>query len=322
MSTLEKLRATDAGHPIAVVSARTGLSRDVLRVWERRYHVVEPMRTLGGQRLYSDEQVQRFRLLAAVTRHGRSISIVAKLADDELARLASEDEASLSQVEAEASPSVECTVDAALDAVRLLDGTLLDAQLRRAIARNGVPWFLEQLVPALMRQVGDRWASGQLSIAHEHLASAAVLAIILETVRAVPSAASAPRVVVATPSGERHAMGAALAAAAATLAGWAVVYLGADMPAADISSAAAATAARAVALSIVYVDDSARTVAELTAVRDALRADVPMLIGGASAAAMVASLGGRGVTLCENVAALRAAFAREAFVPWPPRAPN
>ena len=81
-----------AGHPIAVVAERTGLSRDVLRVWERRYAAVAPARSAGGQRLYSDEQVARFRLLAAATGHGRSISQVAGLTDDELARMVADDE--------------------------------------------------------------------------------------------------------------------------------------------------------------------------------------------------------------------------------------
>ncbi|PKL92294.1 MAG: transcriptional regulator, partial [Gemmatimonadetes bacterium HGW-Gemmatimonadetes-1] len=62
---------------MALVAERTGLSRDVLRAWERRYGAVSPARSDGGQRLYSDEDIERFRLLAAATQHGRTISLVA-----------------------------------------------------------------------------------------------------------------------------------------------------------------------------------------------------------------------------------------------------
>jgi MerR family transcriptional regulator, light-induced transcriptional regulator len=64
-------------HPIGVVARRTGVSLHVLRAWERRYGVVEPVRTEGGQRLYSDADVARLRLLRQVTEAGRNISQVA-----------------------------------------------------------------------------------------------------------------------------------------------------------------------------------------------------------------------------------------------------
>lgn len=300
------------GHPISVVAMRTGLSRDVLRVWERRYAAVEPMRTPGGQRLYSDAHVHRFRMLASATRHGRTISQVAHLDTDALARLVAEDDDALPRVVP--SPTVVTTrgIDAALAAIVALDAPALDAHLRRAIARDGVLPFIEELVPSLMHAVGDGWVAGRLSIAHEHLASATVLAVILETVRAVPASPSAPRVLVASPSGERHAVGAALAAAAAALEGWAVVYLGADVPAADLATAAAATGAQAVALSIVHVEDWPHLLAELRELREKLAASVPLLIGGAGTAKVASELHARGIHRCASMAELRAALVHTA----------
>lgn len=311
MNTLPGLSiSSPASHPISVVAARTGLSCDVLRVWERRYGAVEPIRTPGGQRRYSDAHVQRFRLLAAAIGHGRTIGLVARLGTEELARLVAEDEAQLSPKHPGPIPPVAEVVDSALAAVVALDGPALDSQLRRAIALEGVPWFLEQLAPALMRAVGDRWVAGRLSIAHEHLASAAVIAVILETVRAVPPLPAAPRVVVATPSGEHHSMGAALAAAAASLQGWSIVYLGADVPHADIGAAATATEARAVVLSVNYVEDRARIVAELRALRGTLDEAVPLFLGGAAAPGLAAAVGSHHITLCESLTQLRSELAR------------
>ncbi|MEJ7810707.1 MAG: MerR family transcriptional regulator, partial [Gemmatimonadaceae bacterium] len=80
-------------HPIGVVAERTGLSPDVLRVWERRYGVVRPVRASGGQRLYSTADVERLRLLHRATEAGRNISQLARLSIGELGQLVQEDDA-------------------------------------------------------------------------------------------------------------------------------------------------------------------------------------------------------------------------------------
>src|SRR5437868_1909438 len=88
---LEAPAPDTARHPIAVVAERTGLSQDVLRVWERRYGAVHPARASGGQRLYTDADVERLALLSAATRAGRSIAQVATLETSALAALVDED---------------------------------------------------------------------------------------------------------------------------------------------------------------------------------------------------------------------------------------
>lgn len=299
-------KPTRPAHPISVVAERTGLSRDVLRVWERRYGAVEPMRTPGGQRLYSNEHIDRFRLLAAATKHGRNISLVAGLATDALERLVAEDEAERPAPLPESEEAAHAErVRVALELTRALDGSALDRELRRTIARHGIPVFLEDMVPTLMHRVGEEWQAGRLTIAHEHLASAAVLAIILEAMRSVPESPGAPRLLVATPTGERHAVGAALAAAAAALDGWSIIYLGVDVPAADIVAAASASNASAVALSIVHTDDPDAAIRELHAVRESLAAHVPVIVGGATAVRMAGQLAEPGLIVCGSLAEMR-----------------
>ncbi len=78
-------------HPIRVVSERTGLSPDVLRAWERRYGVVAPERSDGGQRLYSDADIDRVALLVKATRAGRALGQTAALPVEELRQLVAED---------------------------------------------------------------------------------------------------------------------------------------------------------------------------------------------------------------------------------------
>ena len=79
-------------HPIQVVAQRTGLSPDVLRIWERRYAVVKPSRSATGRRLYSDRDVEHLLLLRRATLAGRSISQVADLDSEELRGLVEADE--------------------------------------------------------------------------------------------------------------------------------------------------------------------------------------------------------------------------------------
>jgi methylmalonyl-CoA mutase cobalamin-binding subunit len=202
--------------------------------------------------------------------------------------------------------------EAALAHTRALDGSSLDRELRRTIARHGIPAFLQDIVPTLMHRIGEEWQAGRLAIAHEHLASAAVLAIILEAMRSVPEDPGAPRLLVTTPALERHAVGAALAAAAAALDGWTIIYLGVDVPAADIVSAASACRADAVALSVVHTDHPAAVARELDAVRAALPAHIPLLVGGAAAMRMAERLSQPGLVVCTSIDDMRRVLALEA----------
>ncbi len=291
----KKSRTARAGHPIAVVAERTGLSRDVLRVWERRYAAVEPERTPGGQRLYSDAQVDRFLLLAAATKHGRGIKTVATLPTAELERLVAADQAHRPAPPAHADEAAHTAiVEVALAHARALDGSSLDRELRRTIALYGIPAFLGEIVPTLMHRIGDEWLAGRLTIAHEHFASAAVLAIIFEALRSMPEAPAAPRLLVATPAGDRH--------------------LGVDVPAADIGAAASTSRADAVALSIVHSYNPAAVVREVHAVRASMPATIPVLTGGALAVKMTKSLQQPGIVVCDSIAGMRRVLAREAQV--------
>jgi methylmalonyl-CoA mutase cobalamin-binding subunit len=120
--------------------------------------------------------------------------------------------------------------------------------------------------------------------------------------------------VVATPPGERHAIGATSAGAAAAAEGWGVVYLGSDLPAGEIAAAAVATDARLVAVSVVYVDDRERVLGELRTLRARLPAAVSLLAGGAGAAALAADLAGSGIRVAASLFDLRDAL-RDAAPP-------
>jgi methanogenic corrinoid protein MtbC1 len=199
-------------------------------------------------------------------------------------------------------------VEEALAHTVALDAAALDGLLRRTAAQFGVATFTERVAAPMLHRVGDEWHAGRLTIAHEHLASAAVHDILVETMRALARDAHDARVVVATPPGDRHAIGAALAGAAAAAEGWGVIYLGTDVPAGEIAAAAVATGARAVAISVVYVDDRERTLGDLRTLRARLPASVTLLVGGAGATLLAADLGRAGIHVGASVEALRVAL--------------
>lgn len=304
--------AKEVGHPIAIVAERTGLSQDVLRVWERRYQAVHPLRGAGGQRYYSDGDIERLSLLRAATRAGRGIGHVARLPTDAIAALVADDIAARGRREPPTSTvSVAAdTIESALTLARSLDAQGLDETLRRTVATLGVSAFIETVAGPLLRRVGDEWHAGRLSPAPEHLVTSIMHDIVAGTMRSFPQRIGAPRVLVATPAGDRHAIGAALVGAAAAVEGWSVLYLGPDLPAREIADAASAAGARVVALSVVYVDDSARVLGELRALRSMLPPSVRIIAGGGGARALATELAAMDVVVEGSIPGLVAQLRR------------
>ena len=278
----EPQRFHESRHPIRVVTERTGLSPDVLRAWERRYGVVNPERSEGGQRLYSDADIHRLSLLLKASQVGRAVGQVASLPPEELARMVAED---ADRGAARPTPAADHRA-VAFAAVRDLEPERLRSTLRRAVLSLGVPAFLEQVLTPLLVQIGEEWHAGRLGIAQEHAATAAVEQLLGWIVQEFAVPEDARRVLLATPAHSRHSLGAMIAAAAAAHDGWHVIWLGTDLPAGQIAVAARRHEADVVGLSVITADDPDAVSAEVAALRDELAAETPLLIGGSGAAAL------------------------------------
>ena len=269
--------ADAARHPIGVVTARTGLSTHVLRAWERRYALVRPSRSEDGRRLYSDSDVERLALVHNAAGAGRSVAALASLSTGELRRMVAEDAERASTRPGRSGPYRE----QAMAAVRELAPERLESLLRRALLSLGAVPFLQEVVAPLLASIGDAWHEGRIEVAQEHAASATLVQILGGLTRALEVPGDAPRVVLATPRGEPHALGAMIAAAAAAHDGWHVTWLGSDLPAAQIAAGAEQGNARLVALSV--ATESADGDRERRALRARLPRHVPLLVGGAGA---------------------------------------
>ena len=309
----------DAGaarYPVRLVAVRTGLSPHLLRAWERRYGVVTPGRSEGGQRLYSDLDIERLARLRRLVERGHSISRIASLPYDELAQLEeatgsapAQDLSGAGPVEGQArARSIQEFTEAAMRAVRALDASGLQEVLERAAMTLGVTDFLETVAVTTLEDIGHGWTERSVSVAQEHMATAVFRRVLGWLLELYQTKGPAHRLLVATPPGERHELGALMAAISAAAGGWNVTYLGPDLPVDELLGAIGQMRAEAVALSLVQPGDERGVLSVLREIQDGLPPRVALLLGGAGAQSFQAEIESAGVHLIDSLADLRAAL--------------
>jgi methanogenic corrinoid protein MtbC1 len=166
------------------------------------------------------------------------------------------------------------------------------------------------VIAPLTQTLGDRWRVGQITAAHEHFATGHIRAFLANLAKPFGSSAAAPVLIVATPSGQWHELGALLAGAMAANLGWNVTGLGASLPAAEIAGSAQQKRARAVALSVVYPEDDPDLPGELMRLRELLPPEMALLVGGRAMPAYREVLERLGAVLTGDLAELGLALDR------------
>ncbi len=256
-------QASGAGLNIAAVAQRTGIGADTLRKWERRYGVLRPSRTSGGQRRYDDRDVARVEWLRDRLAEGFRIGEAAALLETD---------------HANADSSPEGLRDAIVAAVAATDVRRLAALVEQSFTLHDVEAAIEEIVAPALRIVGDRWRSGAECIAEEHLLSEVVLAR-LRTLLGDRRPAVRGTAVLACAPGERHELGLLALAVLLQADGWLAVYLGTDTP----LEAAVTTAVRTNAdlLCLSASDASARQALEAELAEEDLPDRLVVVTGGA-----------------------------------------
>jgi MerR family transcriptional regulator, light-induced transcriptional regulator len=250
---------------IAALTRRTGISPDTIRKWEQRYAVLQPSRTPGGQRRYSELDVARIEWLKARIHEGYRIGEATTLLGSGYPVVAG----TATEI---ANALVEATVRADVNGLaRLVDQALSGPSLEDA--------FSQSLAPALT-EVGSLWAGGKIGVAQEHLASGTVRAA-LQKLLSDPRGGLRGTAVLACAPGEQHEIGLLMLAALLRADGWQVAYLGPDTPPIEALSLAIDVGARAVCFSAT-VEASAKELERELAANDAPH-DISVLVGGAAA---------------------------------------
>lgn len=271
---------------IQTVAQMTGLSAAVIRAWEARYGLVVPQRSESGYRLYSDEDVALLRAAQRLVGQGVAPMEIAALGRAELLDGAGPAPTPLVPGEAEPAPSpgiFAAHIQHLIDAFIGFDRARVERLLSPALATLPPELACEQLLLPLLREVGDRWHRGEVSVAAEHFGSSIVRGKILALLELMRHRSDDHRVVCACPPGEWHEIGLMMFAMQAASQGWEVVYLGANLPLEGLAEAARGTAGRRAdlaALSIAQRHEPEALRQLLLAARAALPREAPLLIGG------------------------------------------
>lgn len=239
---------------IAAVERDTGLSKDTLRIWERRYGFPSPDRDGLGERSYPFDQVERLRMIRRLLEAGHRPGRVVPMPADELERLA----ATLGNGAAAGSDTLQAG-DAGAEANdrQALMAAVVDNdfagfrhQAARTLARVGLHRFVLDIVAPLNVEVGEAWMHGRVEVYQEHLYTESIQLMLRGALQQLPLDTKAqPRVLLATVTGEPHGLGLLMAEVVLTLGGACCVSLGTQTPVWDIARAAAALDVQIVALS-------------------------------------------------------------------------
>ena len=266
-----------AAASISIVERETGLSKDTLRIWERRYGFPRPSRDAKGERLYPADQIEQLRLIGRLLDIGlRPRELVGLPLEALIAR--SED----AGAQAPAGSAPECAPwEPTFEMLRRYDESGLRSHLSLALQRLGLQRFVTDFAAPLSVQVGEAWARGRITISQEHLYSEQMQQQLRYGIGAIYPGEHAPSVLLTTLPGEEHQLGLLMAQACLAAEGVHCVSLGVQTPAWDIVEAARQRGANVVGLSFSQALRPKIALAMLQDLRARLPAAIEVWAGGA-----------------------------------------
>ena len=249
---------------IGELAKRTGTSPELLRAWEQRYGLLRPSRSAGGFRLYSDDDEARILRTKQLIASGLSAGEAARQA------------VTRETVTEDATPVLEGLADELRDALDRFDEDGANRALDGLISAVSVETVMRQVLLPYLRILGDRWASGDVSVAQEHFASALLRGRLLGLARGWGTG-SGPTLVLACPPGEEHDLGLIMFGIAVSRRGRRITYLGQDTPFSTIEATIDAVGPELV---VFAVAEGTSLEPHARAIR-ALGNRVPVAVGGA-----------------------------------------
>jgi MerR family transcriptional regulator, light-induced transcriptional regulator len=275
---------------IAAVERDTGLSKDTLRVWERRYGFPMPVRDSHGERAYPLEQVEKLRMIRRLLDNGHRPGRIVSLAVEDL-QIISESLPRAPQRVAQASAS---DLRDYIGLIKSHDVEGVRRQLRQALMRMGVSAFVCEVVAPLNIAVGDAWMRGQLEIFEEHMYTESMNVVLRGAIASSPvsSSQASPRILLTTFPQEPHSMGLLMAEVMLAVEGCKCISLGTQTPIWDIVLAAAAHRIDIVALSFTASQNPNIVLHGLQELRSKLPASTWLWAGGSCPAIHRRSIAG------------------------------
>lgn len=304
---------SDAGLEIAQVERETGLGKDTLRVWEKRYNFPVPSRDAYGHRLYSAEQVLRLKLISRLLDAGWRPNKVVGLQEAQLQALigihAAESDASLSKTK-DVCTTHNPLVNEMLETIGRHDKRALEYRLSHAQLRMGLAPFITELVAPLTTAVGEAWARGQFEVFEEHLYTEVISGVLRHAISSLPASLipQAPKVLLTTIPQEQHGLGLLMVEALLSLEDCSCVSLGTQTPLTDIVQAARVHHVNAVVLSFSNQHKATVVHNSLRQLRTQLPQNTALWVGGSCAALYQSPV--QGVSAIRDLAGLSAVVAQ------------
>jgi methanogenic corrinoid protein MtbC1 len=264
---------------IGALSRSTGIPIETLRTWERRYGFPVPGRKASGHRVYPLTSVSRLRRIAEALMRGHRAGEAVSASETDLTALLSMTPVSVSEV-ARIGRREDGPIADLLATVKAFDTKALRRALKTDWRRLGPVPFLSTRVAPLIRTVGEEWAAGRLGIHHEHFLSERVGDVLRSARHPLEERATGPLVVFASLPDEAHGLGLQMAALILANAGCRILYLGPEVPPAEIAGLAKDLNARAVAVSISVANRGDTMTSQLELLRGLLPRRVTLLVGG------------------------------------------
>ncbi len=286
---------------IGELSRRVGVSEHVLRAWESRYALLRPERSAGGYRLYSEDDQDRVVRMQAHLADGLAAAQAAQaaIADEPRAIFAEGGDATREVSGAELADSAS----ALRQALDELDEPAAQAVLDQLLTDFTVESVLREVLLPYLRELGERWKSGEVSIAQEHFASNVVRGRLATLARGWGHGQGS-QVLLACPSGEQHELALLVFGIVLSRKGWRIGYLGANTPMPDLLQVAAQSQPGLVVLAATTPERFTAVAPELARLADL----APLVLAGAGASAELARsvgarvLAGDPVTAAEQLA--------------------
>jgi len=265
---------------IAAVERDTGLSKDTLRVWERRYGFPQPERDALGERSYPLDQVEKLRIIKRLLDAGHRPGRVVGQPVEALDAMAE----ALGPSTTAPPPGQGDEMTALMDAVYAHDVDRLRRLLAQRLAALGLSTFVHEVVAPFNRLVGEAWLRGRMQVFEEHAYTESLQVVLRHALHALPRAGqpARPVVVLSTFPGEQHSLGLLMVESLLTLEGCHCVSLGVQTPIWDLVLAAEALKADVVVLSFSGVMNPNVVLEGLQELRGKLPATVSVWAGGSA----------------------------------------
>jgi DNA-binding transcriptional MerR regulator len=261
-------------YSIAAVERDTGLSKDVLRMWERRYGFPQPGRDSNGERSYPAEQVERLRLIKRLMDQGHRPGKLVQATPDTLTQL-------LPRFTPKPPIADTEPLQPLLDRIIENDTGGFQQKMQQRLAREGLQRFVMDTVAPLTVAVGTAWEEDRIAVFEEHLYTEQIKRLLRQALAGLPQGRSSPRILLTTPPDEHHELGLLMAEVLLTLEGAICIPLGTQMPMMDIRHAAEVYAADIVALSVSASYSLRKVAPMLSQLRQLLPAKTALWVGGA-----------------------------------------